>query len=343
MKTPAYLQDQGTIGFVAPSFGCNTSPYKECFDSALEQFHNKGFGTILGPNCYIGEGVGISNKPELCAKEFMEMYENPEANVLISCGGGELMCEILEYIDFDRLMSLPPKWFAGYSDNTNLTYLLTTICDVKSLYSVCAQSYGMKEWYQNHYDTLEVLQGKKKNVSGYPLFEKESLKGPENPYVSYHLTEDKRLRIFDSQTTETSEISMSGRLLGGCMDCLVNLLGTKYDKTTDYLERYKEDGFIWFLEACELNVFSIRRAMWQMEQAGWFRYVKGFVIGRPMLHGQILMGLDQYEAVLPVVRKLQVPVIFDADFGHIAPAMPIVCGSYAEIKAKNNDLVFCMD
>ena len=31
------------------------------------------------------------------------MYESNVNDVLISCGGGELMCEILPYVDFDRL------------------------------------------------------------------------------------------------------------------------------------------------------------------------------------------------------------------------------------------------
>ena len=29
------------------------------------------------------------------------------------------------------------------------------------------------------------------------------------------------------------EITMQGRLLGGCMDCLVNLLGTEFDKVQE--------------------------------------------------------------------------------------------------------------
>ena len=28
---------------------------------------------------------------------------------------------------------------------------------------------------------------------------------------------------------------MEGRLLGGCLDCLVNLCGTKFDKTKEYI------------------------------------------------------------------------------------------------------------
>ena len=28
MRYPLFLQDEGTIGFVAPSFGCATEPYR---------------------------------------------------------------------------------------------------------------------------------------------------------------------------------------------------------------------------------------------------------------------------------------------------------------------------
>ena len=52
-----------------------------------------------------------------------------------------------------------------------------------------------------------------------------------------------------------------------------------------FAEKYEEDGILWFLESCELNTLSIRRAMWQMEHADWFKNVKGFMIGRP-LNGQ---------------------------------------------------------
>ena len=109
-----------------------------------------------------------------------------------------------------------------------------------------------------------------------------------------------------------------------------------------YHPDYKEEGFIWFLEACDLNVMAIRRAMWQMEHAGWFRYVKGFLIGRPLVHGQEMMGLDQYHAVLDIIAHHNVPVIMDADLGHIAPMLPLISGSYANITATGNNLVVDM-
>ena len=36
MRYPEFLQDNGTIGFVAPSFGCATEPYYTAFQNALK-------------------------------------------------------------------------------------------------------------------------------------------------------------------------------------------------------------------------------------------------------------------------------------------------------------------
>ena len=347
MKYPENLKENGTIGFVAPSFGCATSPYKEGFQNALHKWEEAGYGIDLGPNCYANEGIGISNTPKKCGLELTDYYLRPKNDVLISCGGGELMCEILEYVDFRAITNAEPKWYMGYSDNTNMTFLLTTLCDTASIYGPCASAFGMEPWHPSLYDAMEILKGEKKVINSYGKWEKESLKDEEHPLLPYQCTEDLKLKIFLPKTQEREDnkeenqwfeesgsVNMKGRLIGGCMDSLVNLLGTRFDKVKEFADKYKDDGFIWFLEACDLNVFGIRRAMWQMEQAGWFQYVKGFIFGRPLCHGQEMMGLDQYEAVLPAILKHHVPVIMDADIGHLPPMMPLVCGSMADISAE---------
>ncbi len=355
MRYPKYLPQNGTIGFVAPSFGCNIEPYYTTFCNAQNKFQSLGYRLDLGPNCYAGEGIGISNTPEKCAEELAEYYCSDQNDILLSCGGGELMCEVLSHLDFKRLKTAEPKWYMGYSDNTNMTYLLATICDTASVYGPCAPAFGMEPWHKSLEDAFGVLTGRVNKVSGYDLWEKESLKSEENPLVPYNVTQPRMLKSFigreavnweqsEKKTMDQAEagINFQGRLLGGCMDCLVNLLGTRFDQTRDFVEKYKEDGIIWFLEACDLNVFSIRRAMWQMEEAGWFQHVKGFLIGRPLCFGQEMMGLDAYNAVLEVAGKKNVPVIIDVDLGHLPPMMPLVVGSLASVSVNQNDIFIQM-
>ena len=117
------------------------------------------------------------------------------------------------------------------------------------------------------------------------------------------------------------------------MDILANLCGTKYDRTADFAEKYGEDGLIWFLEACDLSVFSIRRAVWELQHAGWFRHVKGFLIGRPLAGREALMGLDHIHAVTDLLSEYGVPILLDVDIGHLPPMMPLVNGSIAEVNA----------
>ena len=344
MRFPEHLQPGGTIGFLAPSFGCATEPYKTAFLQARENFKSKGYRLLDGPNCYAAQGIGISNTPEKCGAEVLEMFASA-ADVLISCGGGELMCEILPYVDFDRLAQQEPKWFMGYSDNTNLTYLLATLADTASVYGPCAASFGMQPLHASLDDAFRVLSSPAPHtVRSYGMWEKESKKDEEHPLEPYYLTEELSIRRFvgKRELAPEEKIQFSGRLLGGCMDTLVTLLGTRFDRTADFVKTYREDGILWFLEACDLNVFSIRRAMWQMEEAGWFRYVKGFLFGRPG-NGEPFMGLDACQAVMEIAGRKGVPVLLDVDLGHRPPMMPLVTGSLATVESVGNSLSVHME
>lgn len=382
MRYPAFLKPNGTIGFVAPSFGCATEPYLSAFDNAQRRWKEMGYRLQLGPNCYAQEGIGISNTPEKCGEELWTSYCGTDNDCIISCGGGELMCEILDYVDFARIRQAPPKWYMGFSDNTNMTFLLTTLCDTAAIYGPCASAFGMEPWHPSVQDAMDLLTGRKLAFDGYDKWEREWLKDEEHPLLPYNVTEPSVIRYIlpdgstnieslrgdagegsgagmnrgrgenadggmdresgenadggcgvtaqadhTNRTDCTPQIDYKGRLLGGCMDCLVNLLGTRYDRVRDFTDRYKDDGILWFLESCDLNVMSIRRAMWQMEHAGWFEHCCGFVIGRPLCHGQEMMGLDQYRAVYEVIRKYHVPVLMDIDIGHLSPMMPLINGS----------------
>ena len=56
-----------------------------------------------------------------------------------------------------------------------------------------------------------------------------------------------------------------------------------------------------------------------------------------------MMGLDHFDAMLPYIEKLGVPAVFDCDFGHITPAMPLVMGSVGHVTVNGNDLKIKME
>ncbi len=74
-----------------------------------------------------------------------------------------------------------------------------------------------------------------------------------------------------------------------------------------------------------------------MREAGWFKYVKGFLIGRPRIYGEDVMGVDQYNAVTDIIGGFNVPIIMDLDIGHLPPSIPIISGSIGKVMADEND------
>ena len=331
MRYPKSLQKGGRIGFIAPSFGCSIQPYETRFNNALKTFHNLGYKTIEGPNARAGKGIGISNTPMACGAEVNDFFINDRSDVIISCGGGELMCEDLPYIDFVSIKKATPKWYLGYSDNTNLTFTLPTICDIAAIYGPCASDFGMSPWHESIEDAFKVLTGEKTSFSNYDGWEIDWPEGETNPLAPFSITQ-----LYSQVIFGADEVHLEGRLIGGCMDVLENIIGTPFDYVSDFNERYREDGIIWFLESCDLNVMSIRRTLWHMKQAGWFKYVNGFLIGRPLKYDDEFDGFRPHEAVTGVLSDFGVPIVMDIDLGHLSPQIPFVSGGYGHVDAVGN-------
>ena len=176
----------------------------------------------------------------------------------------------------------------GYSDNTNLIFLLATLTDTAAIYGPNAGAFGMEPWHASIQDAYELLQGKKFEMQNYPMWEKESLKDEEHPLAAYHVTEP---FVLHTNKKEGKSFKIEGRLLGGCLDCLSHLRGTKFDKVKEFNQKYEDDGILWFLESCDLNVFEMRRTLWSLKQAGWFDTCRGFLIGRPGVQGLSLIHI----------------------------------------------------
>ncbi len=338
MKYPAFLKEGDRIGLVAPSFGCTTEPYLSRLKKAVKRFKKWGYQVEVGPNCLMDRGVGKSNTPEACGEEINEFFLNDKADVIISVGGGETMCEDLPYINFGAIKVSKPIWYMGFSDNTNLTFTLPTLCDTAAIYGPCAGGFGTKPIDPNVKDAFKILTGKSLKVSNYEKWEREG-SDTDDPYAGSNMTEPFSMQI---HAGGKNKVEFSGRLIGGCLDCLVTLCGTQFDKAKEFCEKYEEDGIIWFLEACDLNPMAIRRALWQLDQAGWFTNVKGFIIGRSLHYDEVIMGVDRLNAYTDALEKFDVPILLDVDLGHLAPSMPLIAGAVADVKAtkgkgKGND------
>ena len=333
MRYPEFLPAGGTIGFAAPSFGAVTEPYHTAFLAAKARLEGRGYKTLTGPNVYAFDGIGKSSTPENCGRELTEMLTCPNIQFLWSVGGGETMCEDLPFVDFEAIRKAPPKWFMGYSDNTNMTFLLPTLCDTAAVYGPCAPTFGMEPLHGSLEAALDLVTGRELTVRSWPLWEKDQAKSEEEPLAPYNLTEPFAMRTFGWDGTP-----FSGRFLGGCLDCLVNLCGTRFDRVKEFNEKYGKEGIVWFLEACDLTPFSYRRAFWQLKEAGWFDCARAFLLGRPAHFGEEVIGFSMEEAARGILEPLGLPVLADLDIGHLPPQMPLVSGGFGTVTADGDGL-----
>mgnify|MGYP003548854955 CR=1 FL=1 len=66
---------------------------------------------------------------------------------------------------------------------------------------------------------------------------------------------------------------------------------TRFDKVKKFLNKYKEDGFVWFLETFSMDAGRFMMSLNQLKEAGYFKYCKGIVFGRPLFYNKEWMFL----------------------------------------------------
>lgn len=123
--------------------------------------------------------------------------------------------------------------------------------------------------------------------------------------------------------------------------CPINLVGTRFDKTKEFVHKYKEVGILWYLESFSLDSDSLTRGLWQLKEAGWFDTAKGFVFGRPCMF-ESFTDHTYVEAVEVILSELHVPIVFDADIGHKSPQFTIVNGALGTFDYHSGSLSFSM-
>ena len=323
MNIPDFIKKGDIIGVTAPSAGFTEQVDLTKLESAKLNLSEKGYKIIETANVRKCE-KGRSSAGKKRAEEFLSLIKNEEVKYILSASGGDFLMEMLEYLDYE-LIKANPKWIQGYSDNTGLIYPITTVCDMATVYSGNVGDYGMSLWHDGVKNNLKLLEGKNIEQKEFDLFENEYVKKVTG-YEGYNLTDKVKYEFVSENKSE----SFTGRLLGGCLDVLIMLCGTKYDKTAEFVKKYKEEGIIWYLESFDLSSARLQCALWQLKEAGWFEGAKGFLFGRPCFFREEY-ETDFNEAVKTALDSLNLPIITGCDIGHRPPRITMINGLMAEI------------
>ena len=328
MIYPSLLKKGDTIGVTACSDGKPDVLDAVRLDHAKVQLDKVGYKVLETKNTRVSFKSRSSSAIER-KEQLEELLENDEVKAIIMVSGGDYLLEMLPLLDYNKFVK-NPKWLQGYSDPTGLLYTVTVGCDIATVYGCNFSDFGMGEWHHSLENNLKLLQGEGVKQESFDFY-MDGFKNKVTGYEGY----DSDKEVCWRNACGEDEILIEGRFLGGCLDVLLNLVGTKYDKTTQFIEKYKEDGIVWYLESFSRDSEELFTGLWNLREAGWFQYAKGFVFGRPCFF-ETHTDTTYEEAILSVLEELHVPIIFDADFGHKPPRMAIINGAKGKVYCKDN-------
>lgn len=327
MIYPKFLDKSSKIGITAPSDGIKKEIDYIRLDNGIAQFKRRGY-EIIETSRVRQSNQGRSGSVSQRIQDLERLYQDKEIDLIIAAKGGNFLMELLSELDLD-LIKANPKWFQGFSDNTNFNFIITTNLSMATVYGCNFKDFGMAKWHEALENNIDILSGKEIIQTSFSYY--------EDKYYDYITPLDGYVEgkpVSWRNITEKLESTITGRMLGGCLDVLISLVGTKYDKTVEFVRGYETEGIIWYLESYALSSTNLSVGLWQLKEAGWFKYVKGFVFGRPAFFEEE-MGIAYDEAVLSVLGELQVPIYMDADIGHKAPQFTVINGSLGTVTCKD--------
>ena len=322
MIYPNFLKQGATIGICAPSAGVGRKI--DSFDLSIETLKKQGYFIKETEHVRINDPRGGTAKQR--GDELNQLFLDKDVDFVMCAAGGDFLNEMLPYISFSTLKK-HPKFIMGASDPTSILYPYTTICDVATIYGCNAGSYDLRPLPKHLKNNLQIIQGNLIEQKSFSRYQSEK------PWeVDGYLPKTK---VNYQATVHTLDVT--GRCIGGCIDGLKDIIGTKFDGTKQFIQKYKEDGFIWYFDNFALSAEGLYRTLIQMKYAGWFEYTKAIIVGRTLIESSET-GMTYKEALQNITENI--PLIYQADIGHTSPSMTMINGAILHLTYKNHKASF---
>ena len=262
----------------------------------------------------------------------MRFLTDPAVSAILPPWGGELASELLDLLDFESLQSVSPKWFLGFSDLSTLQIPLTLISGWATAHGANLMDLAPTQTDPLTTSVLSILAADFSD----PIVQQSSTRY-QKKWVDFavkvdaplDLTEQTHWRRLDG-STEAAEFR--GRLIGGCLDTIAWLAGSKYGDVPHFIQESSPLGAILYLENVEMAPPCMVRALLALRRQRWFDGLSGLLIGRSAAPApEALTSLSYADALSAVLGELPCPVIYDVDIGHQPPQFTLINGAEAHV------------
>jgi len=331
LKYPRPLRNGDTIAVTAPSSGV-PAMWHPRLDLAIAHLEASGFKVVEG-NCLRTQLKDASAPPEERAAEWMRFMRDPSIAAVMPPWGGERASDLLPLLDFASLQRCTPKWHLGFSDLSTLHLPLTLISGWATAHGANLMQRVPTQADALTNATLPVLatpHGSSVLQSASVHFETHGPDIGQHPDAPFALTEATHWKQLNGSA---APVRFSGRLIGGCLDIIAWLAGSRFGDVPGFVQRHRSDGSILYLENAEMHPPGLLRALLALRRSGWFDEVAGVLIGRSAGPNPSAPDRLSYtDALTAALADLHCPVLFDVDIGHLPPQFTLINGALAEVR-----------
>lgn len=307
-----------------------------------------GLEPVFMPNALKGIEY-LKSHPEARAKDLKDTFlDDSIAGIICAIGGDDtyrLLPYLLEDEEFIDAVHKSPKLFTGFSDTT-INHLMFYKLGLSTYYGpnfICDLAEISDEMLPYSRKAFEsYIEGNEYHeIASSEIWYKErtdfSREAVGTERISYK--EERGFELLQG------EDYFEGRLLGGCLESLYDILTTtryedekavceKYGLFPD-IEEWKEK--ILFIETCEEKPVpeQFEKEIDILKEKGIFDVVNGVLVGKP----QDETYYDEYKDILVnVVNNTKLPIVYNVNFGHATPRCALQYGAMAKVDMKEKKI-----
>ncbi|WP_409484994.1 S66 peptidase family protein [Arsenicicoccus dermatophilus] len=325
LRYPAPLTAGDVVGVTSPSSGAS-GPLQARLDVAVRTVAAAGLEVRVG-RCMDGERHVSAPAAERAA-ELQDLLLDPEVRAIVPPWGGETAIDLIGLLDWEAISAAEPTWVVGFSDIATLITPLTLLTGWATIHgqNLMDTPYrtpaGLTDWLQ----IVRMPPGASFTQTSPGAHRRGFVDYVEHPEVADHVLDvPGRWARIDGAGRD---LDVRGRLIGGCIETLVNLAGTRYLDPRPLAAL--GDPLLVYVEAAGDDAPAICRNLHGMRLAGFFDDAAAVLVGRT--YAPDAPTLTQREAVLDALGPLGIPILDGVDCGHWAPYLPLVNGARCQVR-----------
>lgn len=289
------LKTGNTIGLIAPA----TPEKVENIYNCIRTLTKLGFKIKKGKHLYDEWGY-LAGKDKDRAYDLMNMFKDPEVDMILCVRGGYGTMRILPLIDY-KIIKENPKIFMGFSDITTLLNEFALKCNLTAFHGPMGNSnFTEEETLKSFLTTL---------TKGYSRYE---IKNPKNLPAKCQI-----------------EGIAEGQLVGGNLCLICSTLGTSYELDT-------KDKIL-FIEEIGESPYKVDRMLTQLLLANKLQQCRGFILGQftdcDIRNPKISLTLQQ--VLNDRLLSLNKPTLSGFMSGHSYPKLTLPIGANIKLDCIN--------